>query len=248
MKLIYRPSIAMTIIAASAIFICIKLGFWQYNKAQAKQKQQQILSLSQLAAPVDLPENASLEKAAIENWRFKRVKFSGTYDTKYQVFLDNQVEDAMVGYHVFTPMRVVGNTSYVLIDRGWVKGAGIRQIPTVLTPQGEQLMQGDIGLPPSRFYTLEAPVMANGQWQSVWQNLDMQRYAKSVPFKILPFVVRLDAQSDAGGFVRNWPIPGDRVAKHLGYAYQWFGFAFTIFAIYLVLNVKREPKKYVINN
>ena len=68
---------------------------------------------------------------------------------------------------------------------------------------------------------------------------DMARYAKSVPFAVQPFVVRLDANSNAGGFVRNWPPPGERVSMHLGYAYQWFGFALTLLVIFIVLNVKK---------
>ncbi len=70
----------------------------------------------------------------------------------------------------------------------------------------------------------------------------MQRYANAVPFAIQPFVVRLDPQSKAGGFVRNWPPPGERITMHLGYAYQWFGFALTLLVIYIVLNVKKVER------
>ena len=42
-----------------------------------------------------------------------------------------------------------------------------------------------------------------------------------------------------GGFVRNWIRPDDRIATHLGYAYQWFGFAFAAFAIYLFVGFRR---------
>ena len=114
------------------------------------------------------------------------------------------------------------------------------QAPEVITPSGSQKIEGDISIPSSKFFTLEAPPLNQSAWQQVWQNMDMQLYAKSVPFAVQPFVVRLDAKSKAGGFVRNWPPPGERVSMHLGYAYQWFGFALTLLIIFIVLNVKKK--------
>jgi surfeit locus 1 family protein len=137
----------------------------------------------------------------------------------------------------------------VLVNRGWIIGNKDRSVPVINTPQGRQEIQGDIALPAKKFFTLEAPPVNDGKLESiaqnqVWQHLDMARYAKSVPFAVQPFVVRLNPQSKAGGFTRNWPAPGDKVTMHLGYAYQWFGFALTLLVIYIVLNFKlKEPKK-----
>jgi len=50
------------------------------------------------------------------------------------------------------------------------------------------------------------------------------------------------ALSKTEGFVRNWPPPGERITMHLGYAYQWFGFALTLLVIYIVLNVKKVER------
>ena len=118
-----------------------------------------------------------------------------------------------------------------------------RQLPVINTPQGLQEIEGDIALPAAKFFSLETPPAINGQWQPVWQHLELQRYAKSVPFSIRPFVVRLVAKSDAGGFIRNWPPPGENISMHLGYAYQWFGFALTLLVIYIVLNLKKNFAK-----
>lgn len=213
---------------------------WQYHKAQSRQSLQSQLNARLSEPAVELP--AKIEK--LENWRYKRVKFTGNYDTRYQLLLDNQVQNTVAGFHVLTPMQVDGNNTYVLVNRGWVArtAASVGEIPkppTIDTPRGSQQIEGDIGLPANKFFTMDNPPAADGKWQLVWQNLDMARYAKSVPFKVQPFVVRLDANSNAGGFVRNWPPPGERVTMHLGYAYQWFGFALTLLVIYVVLNIKK---------
>jgi surfeit locus 1 family protein len=225
----------MTLATIAVMALCIKAGLWQYNKAGLKQALQTQLNTRLIEPPVVLPDKIT----DLESWRYRRVKFAGTYDTRYQVLLDNQVENTVAGYHVLTPMQVEGGSHYVLVNRGWIPVARSRKVPVVIAPQGRQEIEGDIALPSKKFFTLEAPLPADGKWQQVWQNLDMQRYAKSVPFTVQPFVVRLNAKSDADGFVRNWPPPGERVSMHLGYAYQWFGFALTLLVIYIVLNVKK---------
>ncbi|MGQ0442946.1 MAG: SURF1 family cytochrome oxidase biogenesis protein, partial [Methylophilaceae bacterium] len=96
--------------------------------------------------------------------------------------------------------------------------------------------------PLANYFTLESAPPTDGKWQQVWQHIDMQRYIKSVPFELKPYIVRLDAKSPVGGFSRNWPAPGNRVITHLGYAYQWFGFALTLFVIYIVLNFKKVKR------
>jgi surfeit locus 1 family protein len=234
-KYTIRASLFISLLTLAAIALCLKAGFWQYNKAQAKLALQSQLTARMAEAPVELPSHVS----DLENWRYKQVKFTGVYDTKYQVYIDNQVEDTKVGYHILTPMLVTNSRFYVLVNRGWIAGSPNRNVPVVTTPAGKLEIEGEIGLPSQRFFTLEAPQTNDKKWQPVWQNLDMARYAKSVPFAVQPFIVRLHPNSQAGGFIRNWPAPGDRVGMHLGYAYQWFGFALTLLIIYIVLNVKK---------
>jgi surfeit locus 1 family protein len=235
----------MTLATLAVMVLCIKAGLWQYNKAGMRQALQTQLNARRTELPVALPDKITGQKnEVLESWRYRRVKFAGVYDTRYQVLLDNQVENTVAGYHVLTPMQVEGSSQYVLVNRGWTPKAvahkGVpQQVPVVIDPQGRQEIEGDIALPSKKFFTLEAPPANDGKWQQVWQNLDMERYAKSVPFAVQPFVVRLDAKSKTDGFVRNWPPPGERVSMHLGYAYQWFGFALTMLVIYIVLNVKR---------
>ncbi len=243
MKYTFRPNLFMTLATLVVMVLCIKLGLWQYNKAELKQALQTQLNARLGEPAVALPDKIS----DIEAWRYKRVKFAGTYDTRYQVLLDNQVENTVAGYHVLTPMQVEGSKFYVLVNRGWIAGSADRKVPVAITPQGRQEIEGDISVPAAKFFTLEEPSPKDGKWQQVWQdhvwqNLDMQRYAKSVPFAVQSFVVHLDPKSEAGGFVRNWPPPGERVSMHLGYAYQWFGFALTLLVIFIALNVKKVER------
>jgi surfeit locus 1 family protein len=235
----------MTIATLLVMTLCIKAGLWQYSKADSKKALQLQLNARLNESAISLNTYISTYKNGdVESWRFKRVKVSGTYDTRYQIFLDNQVDNTVVGYHVLTPMQIEGSKEYVLINRGWIAGNPNRTVPKIATPMDVQAIEGDIALPSSRFFTLEESALKDDEQKiginPIWQNMDMQLYAKTVPFAIQPFIVRLDSKSNAGGgFKRNWPLPAERVSMHLGYAYQWFGFALTLLVIFIVLNVKK---------
>jgi cytochrome oxidase assembly protein ShyY1 len=75
----------------------------------------------------------------------------------------------------------------------------------------------------------------------VWQNLDLARYAREVPFPLQLVVIQLSPDSSAGGFAREWPRPDERIERHVGYAFQWWGFAIATVIIWLVVNLRRKP-------
>lgn len=217
------------------VALFIRLGLWQLHKAEARQALQAQLEQRRTEAPTMLP--AQIDK--LEDWRYRRVKLVGTYDTRYQILLDNQIENGAAGYHVITPLRIDNSDLYVLVNRGWIPApADHSVVPQVDTPAGQQHLTGSVWLPSDKIFALQAPP-ASAQWQPVWQNLDLKRYRETAPISILPLVVRLDPTSNGGGFVRNWPAPAERIETNLGYAYQWFGFAATLVVIYLVLSFRK---------
>lgn len=233
----FRPPLIPTFAAIVAIAVMIKLGFWQYGKAQQKLALQAAYDARLKEPPVALPDSV----ADVEPWRYRHVKAKGEYDVRYQILLDNQVENEMAGYHVITPFKPKGSGAYVLVDRGWIPMGDRRSLPRIETPQGLIDIRGAAWVPSTKFYELASPP-ENAGWQALWQNMDMKRYAKSVPFPVLPFVVRLDADSSAGGFVRNWPKPAERVETNIGYAWQWWGFSVAVVLIWIFVNLKRTAE------
>jgi surfeit locus 1 family protein len=231
----FKPTIGMTLATLIVMALCIRLGFWQYNKAQEKIIAQQQIDQGLKTEPSKLP--SIIENK--EDWLYKRVSFKGEYMPEYQIILDNRVHNSQAGYHVITPVKINGDNHYVLVNRGWIAGNPHRDLPVIETPTGEHVFIGDLFFPLDKVFTLEAEVDENAIWQPLWQHIDMQRYQSSVPFNVKPFIVRLSPGDQAGGYVRVWPVPKSRIKIHLGYAYQWFGFAFTLFVIYIALNLKR---------
>lgn len=238
---IFSPSLFGFLILIVCVPLFIKLGLWQYNKAQLKKEIYSSYEAALGAEALSLPDKLQ----NLDAWRYQKIKIKGSYDTRYQILLDNQVENSLAGYHVVTPLKREGGNDYVLINRGWVAGGTTRSdVPTISTPSGPVEIIGLVWVPSKNIFTLESNA-EKATWNQVWQHMDMERYQKSVAITVLPIVIKLDAKSNAGGFVRNWQLSASRIATNMGYAYQWFGFAFASILIYLytsVIKVRNEPE------
>ena len=242
---VISPSLVGVVATIICIPLFIKLGLWQYNKAQQQIKIQAAYQQSKVDTALDLP----LKLQNYEELKYKKVKVTGHYETQYQILLDNQVENDRVGFHVITPLKIDNTNQYVLVDRGWILGKDTHtELPIVTTPDKKLKVIGQVWLPSAKIFTLEGNSSIDSDkskaktWPIVWQNMDMAKYKQLAAIEILPVVIRLDSASSAAGFVRNWQIPKDKIATNLGYAYQWFGFAFATLAIFLYMSVKRINK------
>jgi len=216
----------------------IKLGLWQYRKAELNQEVQASYDSAQDNEALNLP--SKLDRP--DEWKYKKIKIKGHYESKYQILLDNQVEDSRAGFHVLTPLKIDGRNDYVLVNRGWIAGGSTHtDIPAIVTPEDTVEIVGLGWVPSKKVFTLEDK-SEHKQWHQVWQHMDMERYQKSVPISVLPVVIKLDAKSNAGGFVRNWQLPAEKIATNMGYAYQWFGFAIASILIFLYTGVSKNKK------
>jgi surfeit locus 1 family protein len=124
---IYRYVFEPTLVGVAVTLICIplfiKLGLWQYNKAQQKQVIHEAYDQAKLDKALIFPLGLTDSKTInVEDWKYKKVTVQGVYETKYQFLLDNQVEGDRVGYHVITPLKIDNANEYVLVNRGWILG------------------------------------------------------------------------------------------------------------------------------
>jgi len=234
----FRPRLLPTLAAALLVPLFISFGQWQWNKATVKGDLQALLD-ARSAAPAVLLPASPVDAPAL---RYRKVIVRGRYEPAHQILIDNRIYHEQAGYHVVTPLRIEGSEMRVLVNRGWVPAlAEHSQSPHVATPDGPVEIAGMAIVPSSRFFTLGAAEPASPtEWPSVWQNLDLARYAKAVDFPVQPVVIQLAADSNAGGFAREWPRPDERLEKHVSYALQWWGFAATTVLIWLVVNLRRS--------
>ncbi|MDH3689779.1 MAG: SURF1 family protein [Gammaproteobacteria bacterium] len=238
----FGPTIWPTLATITLLPVLIGLGFWQLERAEQKQRQQDLYNARRESPPKQLEDLGD----NVDALQHSSVRLSGRYDFNYQILVDNKVHQGQPGYHVLTPLRVaatdLANDLIILINRGWIPwGESRTTLPEAVGPEGVIDVAGRLWAPTSEYFTLEGSRAEVGQWQPVWQHLDLRRYANEVPFKVYPLVVLLEPDSDAGGFVRVWPTYDDHwVARHRAYAFQWFAMAVALAIIFVAMNFKHS--------
>ncbi|HQO16840.1 MAG TPA: SURF1 family protein [Methylotenera sp.] len=243
---VFKPSLVGSLLTIVCIPLFIHFGLWQFHKAQSKQRIHHAFNQAQTDQALQFPTIQSNPSLNVEEWKYKKVIVTGEYDTKYQFLLDNQMEGNRAGFHVITPLKIDGTSEYVLVNRGWIVANDTHvDIPAVDTPSGPLTIEGQVWVPSKKIFTLENKSQQEGNtlksesWQPVWQNMNMAQYKQAVPYQISDLVIKLDQKSQAGGFIRNWQVPAERITTNLGYAYQWFGFALATLLIYLYMSISR---------
>ena len=215
------PSLAALVVFA----IAYAAGNWQAGRAQEKD-----LVEARHAALLDVPAVAlprSVGSADLEALDGRRMLAQGELLNDKTMFLDNQVQNRVAGYHVLTPLRAT-NGAVVLVNRGWVRAGPDRAtLPQVVPLAGPVWIEGRAALPPRRIYEIK-PDDHPGR---LWQNLLLPAMSKQAGVDLLPFVLR-QSGADADGLVRvasrggPTPDPGAMTAaKHRGYAFQWYSLA-----------------------
>ena len=228
----FSPGLGPTLGAAALIALTLWLGRWQVHRGDEKEARQALLEARAAEAPLALTGPVGSAEPIL----YRRVRASGEWLARGQVFIDNQIFEGRAGYHVMTPLQLAGKKDAVLVNRGWIaRGPEYPRPPTVAVPEGPAQVSGMATLPPKRFLEL-APENVQGP---VRQNLSLDRYRAESGIAILPVVVLADAAAPGLSAVREKPDTG--VERHREYSLTWFSLAATTLVLWLVLNVKRRP-------
>lgn len=171
-------------------------------------------------------------------WR--RVELSGRFSDATTFLLDNQVFKSRPGYFVYSLFELDNNTK-VLVNRGWIKAEASREdIPKLDIPQERLSITGTIKAAPATGMLLAENTeeeLAPGLYRL--QYINPEKMNSQYRMTLLPYIVRLDAESPAG-YAREWRQPGSGKEKHLGYAFQWFAMASALLIIFVAVNLKKR--------
>lgn len=218
-----------------AIWGCVRLGLWQWHKAE--QKQEITRALAHHGEAIQ-PQPQDLDSfAKVEALHLQTVEFKGHYLPQYAFFLDNQVEQGQAGFDVITPFLLSDQLHVIWVNRGWVAGfADHQQTPKISTTQTEQVIDGLFWQQTKVGFRLDRPGKA---WQLVQPVLDFAYLRQHVPYTFPNVILKL-APAVGDGYVRHWDVPAGQVEKHLSYAYQWFGFAVASLVLGLTQMVEKR--------
>lgn len=217
------------------VSLFIHLGNWQFNKAKFKEQRQEMLEKGLHQASTELP----LQFDDIDEWNYRRVKVVGSYIKPVFLF-DNQIRDGVAGYDVLSPLLLNNRDQVVLVNRGWIKANADRNIlPKIIIPSGLQNVEATIWLPPKKVFRLGQDDKSSNMETRVIEQVDIDKLAVLLGKNMVPVVLRLDPSTQTAAFNLNWPLPNERITNHLGYAYQWYGFAVATVLIYLSFYVRK---------
>jgi surfeit locus 1 family protein len=205
------------ILMLGGMLITASLGRWQLQRAAEKE---QYVAAIQEKMSYPVLRNAQLIAASQpEQWVHQPVQLQGTWLAHRTVLLDNRQMDGRVGFFVLTPLLLADANWVVWVQRGWIPRdfQDRSRIHDFVTPTGMVLVPGLMAPPPSKIYDF-----AKAEQGQIRQNLDFSAEKWEPGLTAFPLLVRQTGEPTEG-LQRNWAQVDAGIAKHYGYAFQWFG-------------------------
>ncbi len=223
-----------TVATLLGLAIFVSLGVWQHGKGE-RLAAELALRQARHALGATRVDGTLVDAEALRN---APVVVQGVYEAQHQFFVDNRQLDGQPGVHVITPLRIDGSAVRILVNRGWVGwtlGRGV--LPVVDVPAGLVTVRGLADVPSTKKFFLMPETAPD---RKLWPRVDLARFASESGNRVQPVVLLQNADDAQDRLVRRWEPPQDRVAKHQGYAFQWFGMALALLIFYLLTSVKSK--------
>lgn len=230
----FRPKAWAFALTCVVVVSTIALGNWQRGRADEKIRLAERRAAGQRDGEIPLPAGPAEAQALL--WR--RVVVAGEWIATRTVFLDNRLREGRPGFEVITPLRLAGESTVVLVNRGWLPLLERRadMMPQVSTPTAPVRLSGVVVPRIDR-------VFAPGESPSgpVRLNLDVAEYGREAGLPLLPVVI--EQHSDAAdGLARNWPAPDAGAERNISYAWQWYSFGLLAAVLFLVLSMEKHER------
>jgi len=230
------PQLRFTVVFLLITIIFVSLGIWQLQRAEEKRAIEAVLRERDSSPPLQLGA-MGLKLSDAED---RRAIAKGQFDNIHTVFLDNQIHQGQVGYHVLTPMRLAEGEGAILVNRGWVPmGADRQQLPEVETPHSIVMVRGRLRSPPrAPFFLGDQENWQSTGWPKLVQYVDVERLQAQLGYFLYPWVLQL-APDEPYGFIRQWATLPTSAHHHIAYAIQWFAMALVAIVVFVVLYRRR---------
>lgn len=236
----FAPSLWPTLVFLAVFPLLLLLGYWQMDRAHAKQALVEQRAATEIATPLSLRTDTMLRTSD----RYRPASVTGRYIDEQQWLLDNRVYRGQPGYHVYTPFVIDGARSPgLLVNRGWVAvGASREFLPRLPVTDEPVTLSGRLDSPASVGLVIGEVPLESVADRVLVQSLDIAALAAVRGMDLKAYALVLD-DGQPGGLQHDWsPIPQMGPEKHLGYAVQWFGLAVALLIIYIGVNTRRNGR------
>jgi surfeit locus 1 family protein len=212
-----RRTILFCVLAIGAATLFVRLGFWQLSRLHERRAHNAVVAAQRLDPPVAFAALPRDTAAA----RYRAARLDGRYDYGNEVVLANRTRGGSPGAEIFTPVRVTGSDTAVLVDRGWVYSPDGATVDLARWREADSAhVAGYV-----ETYTPDDGVTTSAFGPRVVRRASRSEIAAKVPYPVAPYY--LIATSDSAGRAhparRAEPVLDE--GPHRSYAIQWFSFA-----------------------
>lgn len=211
-----RKTALFCLIAVAAAALFSRFGFWQIARLQERRARNVVVAAQQRGAAqpfAELPRDTARA-------RFRSASVAGRFDYEHELVLTSRMRDGAPGVELFTPVRVPGSDTAVLVNRGWVYA------PDGFSVDRPRWREGDSARV-TGFVDLYAPDAdrASSADPRIVRRVSRREIAGKIPYPVAPYyLVALGDTADKVHPARRGVPPLDD-GPHRGYAIQWFAFA-----------------------
>jgi surfeit locus 1 family protein len=240
------------LITVACVALTASLGAWQLRRAAFKEQlAAQISQRNQLPALENAALNASnfiANKTSIKDdkdtWLQRRATLQGRWLHEHTVFLDNRpmlvAGSQRVGFYVATPLALEGSNRVIWVQRGWVQRdfQDRTRLPSLPETTATVSVQGRLLASVSKAYEMQPGAAAaqdaapaSARPSRIWQNLPVLVLGSK---ELLPMALLQTApEAEKDSLLRDWSAANTGVAKHYGYAFQWFALCALLVVLYV---------------
>lgn len=231
----FTPSWQMSLLTLFSLLFFMRLGFWQLQRADEKERM--------------LSAHHAFTKQTPVLWRhgdplpaqYQPINVTGHF-LPAVLLLDNQHHHHQFGYDVISPL-LLQNGAILLVDRGWLAGDITRMtFPPIKTPKDAVNIVGSAYYPSAKNWVLGQEIEKKQTNLAVIELIDTKLISQFLHKSVYPFIIRLNPE-EALGYVREWEIVAMPPQRHHAYALQWFAIALVILTLFIVLNIHSTTAK-----
>lgn len=243
-----KTKLAFTVlIGASLVWLTFSLGQWQTGRAGEKQQLFDAQALALAASPIS-PTNSQID---LDNLSYRKIELKGRFDAKALIYIDNRQVNGRPAVQVVQGFRPEGADFLIPVDRGLLlrNPADPRRAPDMpaearVDDVDDTNLNGTILPRFAQSAELRGALLGaaddiykeeNSGFQ-VWSNFSVLEFSRFLEQPVSNFVVTLQPVAQTGdspgeapaetrkvnGFYHVAVPLQEQVAKHKGYAFQWF--------------------------
>lgn len=206
-----RRLVTFLALALVLALLFVRLGVWQLARLEER-REVNARVLTQLERPVvpftELQGDTS----------FRRASVSGSPDYEHEILHIGRTRNGSPGVHIFTPVRVAGSDTAVLVNRGWVYA------PDAATADLSRWREQRLSFSGFVMQLSRDPVGGARPSGARVRVLALSAIQPLLPYPVAGTYLVAEDSAGAAAPVRVGRPPLDD-GPHLSYAIQWFCFA-----------------------